>query len=379
MKPIYLDYAATTPVDTRVVVEMQACLMQEGAFGNPASLHVYGQAARALIEAARERVAATIGADTSEVVFTSGATESINLALKGVASLYPHKGQHIVTMKTEHKAVLDVCQQLEKDGFRITYLAPLKNGLLDMAEFKDALREDTLLVSIMHVNNESGVIQDIDAIAQCTAEKGILLHVDAAQTIGKLAINLNKTPIDLMSLCAHKVYGPKGVGALYLRKKPRVRVAPLMHGGGHEQGMRSGTMATHQIVGMGKAFELAVRELSDDVERISTLRDYFLMQLQSIQNLKMNTTLADCVPSILNVRFSGMFAEALLTQLPGIATSSASACQGKGTEGSYVLRAMGYTEEEAKSSIRFSLGRFSTMEEITAAARTIVRLFEKAP
>lgn len=376
MKPIYLDYAATTPVDPRVAAKMHACLTQEGAFGNPSSLHTYGRAAKDLIEAARVQVATTIGADPSELIWTSGATESINLALKGAAALYHRDGKHIVTMKTEHKAVLDVCQHLEKEGYEVTYLVPEKNGRLDLEKFQVALRDDTVLTSIMHINNETGVIQDIAAIAAITSQRGILLHVDAAQSIGKLAVNLNTTPIDLMSLCAHKAYGPKGVGALYLRKKPRVRVAPLIHGGGHEQGMRSGTIATHQIVGMGEAFQLASDELGSDTTKVTMLRDQFLAGIRAVTNLNLNTDLTYCVPNILNVRFTGMIADAILTELPEIATSTASACQGKGTEGSYVLRAMGMTEEEAKSSVRFSFGRFTTQEEIDKAVRGILRVFK---
>lgn len=374
MKPIYLDYAATTPVDPRVVSQMQACLTQEGAFGNPSSLHPYGQTARELIENARHQVATCIGADMSEIIWTSGATESINLALKGAAALYQRDGKHIVTLKTEHKAVLDALQHLEKEGYEVTYLLPERNGRLDLEKFANALRADTVLASIMQVNNETGVIQDIAAIADITAKHDVLLHVDAAQSIGKLPFKIENIRIDLMSLSAHKVYGPKGVGALYLRKKPRVRVAPLLHGGGHEQGMRSGTLATHQIVGMGAAFQLAAEETVQDTKKISALRDLFLSGIKQIKNLELNTNLDFCVPPILNVRFTGMLAEAILTQLPEIATSTASACQGKGTEGSYVLRAMGLTEEETKSSVRFSFGRFTTEEEIHTAVRAVLKV-----
>lgn len=375
MKPIYLDYAATTPLDPRVARKMQECLMLDGLFGNPASLHPYGQAAKEAIDLARSQVAALIQADPTEIIWTSGATESINLALKGAARLYQRKGKHLVTMKTEHKAVLDTCQHLEKEGYQVTYLAPQKNGLLDLETFKAALRDDTVLVSIMHVNNETGVIQDIAAIANITSAKGILLHVDAAQTAAKASLDVREIPIDLLSLSAHKVYGPKGIGALYLRKKPRVRVEPLIHGGGHEQGMRSGTLATHQIVGMGEAFALAQNNFTQELNSIRALRDYFWEQLSSIPNAKLNTELAHCVPQILNLRFEGMLAEAILKQLPEIATSTASACQGKGTEGSYVLRAMGYSDEQAKSSVRFSLGRFTTKEQLDVGVEAIRRVF----
>jgi len=376
VKQIYLDYAATTPVDPRVAEKMYACLRLDAeGFGNAASLHAYGEKARQLIESAREQTAALIHAEPSEIIWTSGATESINLALKGAARLYQRRGKHIVTMKSEHKAVLDVCQFLEKEGYSVTYLMPEPNGKVNLDQFKKALREDTLLVSIMHVNNESGIIQDIDAIAQITAARGILFHVDAAQSAGKIAINLQNAPIDLLSFTAHKMYGPKGIGALYLRKRPRVRVEPLLHGGGHEQGMRSGTLPTHQIVGMGETCHLARQEMPHDFNHINHLRDQFILGIANIVNLRMNTDLMYSVPHILNVRFEGMLADAILAQLPEIATSTASACQGKGTEGSYVLRSMGLSEEQAKSSVRFSFGRFSTEVEIKRASHLIQDLF----
>lgn len=377
MKPIYLDYAATTPVDPRVADKMQHCLTLEGTFGNAASLHAYGQAARELIEMARAQVADLIAADSSEIIWTSGATESINLALKGAMHLYQRKGKHVITMKSEHKAVLDVCRQLEKEGYSVTYLAPEPNGLIPIAQLKAALKEDTSLVSIMHVNNETGVIQDLAAIAQVTSGRGILFHVDAAQSIGKIQISTKDIPIDLLSLSAHKVYGPKGMGALYLRKKPRVRVEPMIHGGGHEQGMRSGTLATHQIVGMGEAFRLAQLEMKQDFQRIDNLRDTFIQGLAGIKNAKLNTDILHSVPHIVNIRFEGMIADAILAALPCIATSTASACQGKGTEGSYVLRSMGLTDEQVKSSVRFSFGRFTTREEIHQAIKAIQDLFSR--
>ncbi len=375
MQPIYLDYAATTPVDPRVAAKMLECLTKDGVFANPASMHSYGQAARLRIEEARVQVANLIHAEIEEIIWTSGATEAINLAIKGAMRLYERKGKHLITMKTEHKAVLDVCQYLEKQGFSVTYLKPLENGTLDLQTLENAIRKDTVLVSIMHVNNETGAIQDIDAIANITQKHGILYHVDAAQSTGKLALDVTKTPIDLISMSAHKTYGPKGIGALYLRKKPRVRVEPLLHGGGHEQGMRSGTLPTHQIVGMGEAFFIASREMQQDKLHIENLRNRFIQGLTSILNLRMNTEVLFSVPHILNVRFDGMLADAILAQLPMIATSTASACQGKGTEGSYVLRALGLSEDQAKASIRFSFGRFTTMNEVDAATKMITDLF----
>lgn len=375
-KLIYLDYAASTPVDPRVANKMHACLLQYGTFGNPASLHEFGVQARTLVEEARAHVAHYIHADPSELIWTSGATESNNLAIKGIAQLYQRKGKHIVTIKTEHKAVLDVCQYLEKEGYVVTYLTPETNGLVSIDKLQAALRDDTILVSCMQVNNETGVIQDIDAIAKLTSERGIFLHVDAAQSPGKVIIDVEKTPIDLLSLSAHKVYGPKGIGALYLRKKPRVRVHPLIHGGGHEQGMRSGTLATHQIVGMGEAFYRAQTEMQKDNERIRALRDQFLQGITNIKNIKLNIDLKNAVPHILTMRFDGMLAEAVLAMMPHIATSTASACQGKGTEGSHVLRAMGFTQEQAKSAVRFSFGRFTTSHDISQAVDAINNIFK---
>ncbi len=372
---IYLDYAATTPVDEQVAKEMMACLTSTGIFYNPASLHAGGQQARELINQARANVAAAIHADPSELIWTSGATESNNLAIKGVAHLYKRRGRHIITMKTEHKAVLDVCQHLEKEGYQVTYLSPQSNGLVNLDDLKQALRPDTVLVSIMHVNNEIGVVQDIKAIADITSVRGILLHVDAAQSIGKVAIDVTQMPVDLISLSAHKAYGPKGVGALYLRKRPRVRVEPLIHGGGHEQGMRSGTLATHQIVGMGVAFSLAHQRRAIDEARILSLRNRLLIGLKAIPCVKENVDLSHTVPHILSVRFEGMLADAILAKLPEIATSTASACQGKGTEGSYVLRALGLTESEAKSSVRFSIGRYTTESDIDKTIALIHQLF----
>lgn len=375
MKPIYFDYAATTPVDTRVAAKMLECLTQDGAFGNPSSLHAYGQQARQMVEAAREQVAACVGAEASEIIWTSGATESCNLGIKGAARLYQRKGKHIITMQTEHKAVLDTCQHLEKEGYSVTYLAPESNGLLSQDKLLAALKDDTILVSIMQVNNETGIIQDIAAIAQLTSSRGILLHVDAAQSVGKLDMDLTSMSVDLMSFSAHKIYGPKGVGALYLRKKPRVRVEPLIHGGGHEQGMRSGTLATHQIVGMGAAYQLAQQEMHADAKRIRDLRQRFLSGLNGIENLKVNGDITHAVPHILNLRFEGMIAQAILAELPNIAASTAAACQS--IQGSYVLRAMGLADNEVKSSIRFSFGRFTTQQEIDEALKSIRRIFNR--
>jgi len=374
--PIYLDYAATTPVDPRVAEKMMACLTQQGKFGNPASSsHLFGQVAKQAVEDAREQVAALLHADPKEIIWTSGATEANNLALKGAAQLYQRKGKHIVTMKTEHKAVLDSCQQLEKEGYDVTYLSPEKTGLLDIEKFKRALRDDTILVSIMHVNNETGVIQDISAIANITASRGILFHVDAAQSAGKIVLDLSQTPIDLLAFSAHKIYGPKGVGALYVRRKPRVRVAAQIHGGGQEQGMRSGTLATHQIVGMGEAFHIAKSEMEADYKKFVTFRQKFWEQIRVLDNTHVNGDFAKTYPGILNVCFPGKKAEELMQALPDLAVAAGSACNAKGIEPSYVLRAMGLTMLEAHSAIRFSWGRFTTVEEMTYAADALKKLY----
>lgn len=375
--PIYFDYAATTPVDPRVAEKMQQYLTMDGCFANPASLsHAYGQAAKAAIDWAREQVAALIHAEPSEIIWTSGATESINLALKGAAQLYQQRGKHIVTVKTEHKAVLDTCQQLEKDGYSVTYLTPLKNGLLDLDVLKAALKPETILVSVMHVNNETGVIQDIAAIAEMTAARNILFHVDAAQSNGKIAIDVTKTPIDLLSMNAHKVYGPKGIGALYVRKKPRVRVAPQMHGGGQEQGMRSGTLATHQIMGMAEAFRLAKMEMTTDYQKILQLRTRFLEQISTILPLTLNVDPALCYPGIVNLRLPDIKAETFMQAAPELAVAAGSACNAKGIEPSYVLRALGLPADVAHCSVRFSFGRFTTAEEMDFAAACLKRLIK---
>lgn len=375
-QPIYLDYAATTPVDPEVIQVMNECLGEEGFFGNPASKHFYGKAASEIVEKAREQVAKTISADTSEIIFTSGATESINLALKGAAFMQQRKGKHIVTVKTEHKATLDACQQLEKEGFQVTYLDVDENGLIALDQLENHLRNDTMLVSVMCVNNETGVMQDLVAIGNMTKAKNILFHVDAAQAIGKIPFDVNAIHADLVSLSAHKVYGPKGIGALYLRKKPRVRVQPFIHGGGHEQGMRSGTLATHQIAGMGRAFSLAQSHYLEDFRHATACRALFLETLTAIPNMKLNVVTQYCVPHIINIRFENMMADAILADLPMIATSTASACQGKGTEGSYVLRAMGLTANQVKASIRFSFGRMLTLDTVQDAANLLKHYFE---
>ncbi len=365
--PVYLDYAATTPVDPRVADKMLRYLTFDGHYGNPASMHPYGQTAKKAVDDARAQIAELIYAEPSEIIWTSGATEANNLALKGAAMLHQRKGKHIITLKTEHPSVLDCCQELEKKGFSVTYLSPKKNGLIDIDEFAAALREDTILVSIMHINNEIGVIQDINAIANLTASRGILFHVDAAQSAGKIPLNMQKMPVDLLSVCAHKIYGPKGIGALYLRRKPRVRVAPQIHGGGQEQGMRSGTLPVHQIVGMGEAFAIAKQEMQTDYTKLFELRQQFWQGIEKLNIIKTNTDFLNSFPGILNIRFSDIPAHTLLNALPDIAFSVGSACHNS-NEPSPVLRAIGLTAEEALSSARFSLGRFTTEEEINFAA-----------
>jgi cysteine desulfurase len=365
---IYLDYAATTPVDQRVAEKIHQYLTMDGVFGNPASSHAFGLSAKAAIDQARHHVANLIGADASEIIWTSGATEANNLALKGAAELYRQKGKHIITMKTEHPSVLDSCQYLEKQGYLITYLAPNRNGLLDLATLRDALRDDTILVSIMHVNNETGVIQDIASIGAITAERGILFHVDAAQSAGKIAIDVNAMHVDLMSFSAHKVYGPKGIGALYVRKKPRIKVASQIHGGGQESGMRSGTLATHQIVGMGEAFAIAKQELTQEAKKLKTFRELFLQKINKISQVVESE---NCVPGILNICIAGIKSQTLMQALPEVAISAGSACHAKGTEPSYVLRALGMSHEQASCCVRISFGRFTTQAEVERAAELI--------
>ncbi len=363
--PIYLDYSATSPIDERVAAEMAKYLTRDDTFGNPASRsHVFGWESDDAVKLARQQVADLVGADPREIVFTSGATESDNLAIKGVAHFYQKKGKHIITCKTEHKAVLDTCRQLEREGFEVTYLDPEENGLVDLGKLEAAMRDDTTLVSIMHVNNEIGVIQDIEAIGELCRSRKILYHVDAAQSTGKVEIDLQNLKVDLMSLTAHKTYGPKGIGALYVRRKPRVRLEAQMHGGGHERGMRSGTLAVHQIVGMGEAYRIAKEEMAADNERAHMLRNRLWEGLSSIEEVYLNGDLDQRVPGNLNVSFNFIEGESLIMALKDIAVSSGSACTSASLEPSYVLRAIGREDELAHSSIRFSIGRFTTEAEI---------------
>jgi len=361
--PVYLDYAATTPVDRRVAARMIPYLSD--FFGNPASRsHAYGWAADEAVELAREQVCALIGADPREIAWTSGATESNNLAIKGAAHFYKSKGKHLVTLATEHKAVLDSMRELEREGFEVTVLPVLPSGLLDLDLFAATLRPDTLLASVMFVNNETGVIQDVAAIGAICRAKGVLFHVDAAQAAGKVVMDMDKLPIDLMSLSAHKIYGPKGIGALYVRRKPRVRIEAQMHGGGHERGMRSGTLATHQIVGMGEAFWLAHKCMSSDNQRIASLRDRLWAGLSKMAEVVLNGDEQHRAVQYLNASFNYVEGESLLMGIKGVAVSSGSACTSASLEPSYVLRAMGRSDELAHSSVRFSIGRFTTVEDI---------------
>ncbi len=368
--PIYMDYGATTPCDPRVVDAMIPWLREH--FGNPASrTHAYGWEAEEAVEKARTQVAELIGADPREIVWTSGATESNNLALKGAAHFYQSRGKHIITVKTEHKAVLDTVRELERQGFEATYLDVKDDGLLDMDVLKAAIRPDTILISVMYVNNEIGVIQDIPAIGALCREKGIVFHVDAAQATGKVDIDLNKLPVDLMSLASHKTYGPKGIGALYVRRKPRVRLEAQMHGGGHERGMRSGTLPTHQIVGMGEAFRIAKEEMHAENERIRALQQRLLNGLQGIEQIFVNGDLTQRIPHNLNVSFNYVEGESLIMGINGIAVSSGSACTSASLEPSYVLRALGRSDELAHSSLRMTIGRFTTEEEVDTVVVTL--------
>ncbi|MGL6264224.1 IscS subfamily cysteine desulfurase [Aeromonas jandaei] len=382
--PIYLDYSATCPVDPRVAEKMMQCLTMDGLFGNPASRsHRFGWQAEESVDLARNQVAELIGADPREIVFTSGATESDNLAIKGVAHFYASKGKHIITSKTEHKAVLDTCRQLEREGFEVTYLEPMPNGLFTLEMIENAMRDDTILVSMMHVNNEIGVIQDIKGLGELCRSRKILLHVDAAQSVGKVEIDVEAMKIDLLSLSAHKIYGPKGIGALYVRRKPRVRIEAQMHGGGHERGMRSGTLPTHQIVGMGEAFRIAKEEMASEHERVMTLRQRLWDGLKDIEAVYLNGDLEQRVSGNLNVSFAYVEGESLIMALKDLAVSSGSACTSASLEPSYVLRALGLNDELAHSSIRFSIGRFTTEEEIDYAVKlirdSIGRLREMSP
>ncbi len=366
--PIYLDYSATCPADPRVAEKMMQCLTLDGNFGNPASRsHRFGWQAEEAVDEARNHVADLIGADPREIVFTSGATESNNLAIKGAAHFYVKQGKHIITCKTEHKAVLDTCRHLESEGYEVTYLEPQSDGLLTLQQIEAAMRPDTILVSIMHVNNEIGVVQDVAAIGELCRARKILFHVDAAQSAGKVAIDVDAMKIDLLSLSAHKVYGPKGIGALYVRRKPRVRLEAQMHGGGHERGMRSGTLATHQIVGMGEAFRIAKEEMADESVRIQALRDRLYDGLKDIEQVFVNGSMEHRVAGNLNISFAYVEGESLMMALKDLAVSSGSACTSASLEPSYVLRALGLNDELAHSSIRFSIGRFTTEEEVDYA------------
>ena len=366
--PIYLDYSATTPIDQRVADKMAECLTIEGNFGNPASRsHEFGWTAEKAVDQARQDIADLVNCDPREIVWTSGATEADNLAIKGAAHFYQKKGKHIITVKTEHKAVLDTCRQLEREGFEVTYMDPEENGLIDLDKLKSVITDQTILISVMHVNNEIGVIQDIEAIGEIARERKIIFHVDAAQSTGKVEIDLQHLHVDLMSFCAHKTYGPKGIGALYVRRKPRVRLEAQMHGGGHERGMRSGTLATHQIVGMGEAFRLAREDMASENERIRMLRDRLYDGLKDIEEVYVNGDLEHRIAGNLNISFNFVEGESLIMALRDLAVSSGSACTSASLEPSYVLRALGRNDELAHSSIRFTIGRFTTVEEIDYA------------
>ncbi|MBJ2134924.1 IscS subfamily cysteine desulfurase [Paraglaciecola chathamensis] len=376
--PIYLDYSSTTPVDPRVAAKMAECLTNEGNFGNPASRsHRFGWVAEEAVDVARNQIADLINADPREIVFTSGATESNNLAIKGAAHFYGKKGKHLITVKTEHKAVLDTCRQLEREGFEVTYLDPEPNGLVDIEKFTAAIRPDTILASVMHVNNEIGVIQDIAAIGEVCRERKVLFHVDAAQSTGKVAIDLQALKVDMMSFSAHKSYGPKGIGALYVSRKPRVRLEAQMHGGGHERGMRSGTMATHQIVGMGEAFRIAQEEMATENERILMLRNRLWDGIKDIEAVYINGDIEQRVAANLNVSFAFVEGESLIMALKDMAVSSGSACTSASLEPSYVLRALGLNDELAHSSIRFTIGRFTTEAEIDHVVSVVRNAIDK--
>jgi len=371
-KPIYLDYAATTPVDERVAKAMCECMTRDGVFANPASSsHQPGRDARGRVEAARRDVAALVGACPTEIIWTSGATESDNLALKGIAHRYGNRGRHIVTSRTEHKAILDSCQQLETEGFEISYVTPGADGRITADLVADATRDDTLLVSIMHVNNEIGVAADITEIGQLCHEEALLFHVDAAQSAGKLPIDVESMHIDLMSVSGHKIYGPKGVGALYVRGQPKNRLEPLIHGGGHEWGMRSGTLATHQVVGMGEAFRIARQEMESEANALAKLRKRLWHGLVGLGGVFLNGCPDHCAPGILNVSFDGVEGESLLFALRDLAVSSGSACTSASNEASYVLRALGRSDQLAQSSIRFSMGRYTTIDEVERALQIV--------
>lgn len=376
--PIYLDYSATTPMDERVAAKMADYLTIEGQFGNPASRsHEFGWKAEQAVDLARQQVADLIHADPREIVWTSGATESDNLAIKGAAHFYRKKGNHILTVKTEHKAVLDTCRQLEREGFEVTYLDTKDNGLIDIEKLKAATTDDTILISVMHVNNEIGVIQDIAAIGEFTRDKKIIFHVDAAQSAGKVEIDMETLKVDLMSFSAHKIYGPKGIGALYVRRKPRVRLEAQMHGGGHERGLRSGTLATHQIVGMGEAFRIAGEEMASENDRIRMLRDRLYNGLKDAEEVYVNGDYDHRIAGNINISFNFVEGESLIMALRDLAVSSGSACTSASLEPSYVLRALGRNDELAHSSIRFGIGRFTTVEEIDYTIDVVKKAVDK--
>ena len=378
LTPTYMDYSSTTPVDARVAKKMAKYLTMEGDFGNPASRsHHYGWQAEKAVDNARNQVAELISADPREIVWTSGATESNNLALKGIANFYHKRGKHIITLKTEHKAILDTCRQLEREGFEVTYLDPLPNGLLDIDLFKSVIREDTILASFMHVNNEIGVIQDLQTIGDICRENKVFFHVDAAQSVGKIEIDLSSLPVDLMSFSAHKIYGPKGMGALYVSRKPRVRLEAQMHGGGHERGMRSGTLATHQIVGMGEAFAIAQAEMKEEGVRTKKLRDRLYAGFSDMEEVVVNGDLDQRIGSNLNISFNYVEGESLMMAISGVAVSSGSACTSASLEPSYVLRALGLSDELAHSSIRFSVGRYTTEKDVDDAIKLVREKVEK--
>ena len=372
---VYFDYASTTPVDPRVAEKMQECLLLDGNFGNPASRsHEFGWKADEAVEKARLHVANLVKADSREIVWTSGATESDNLAIKGAARFYKDRGNHIITSKIEHKAVLDPCRQLEREGFEITYLDPDENGVISLENIKKHVKDSTILLSIMHINNELGAVNDIEAIGKFTRENNIIFHVDAAQSTGKLPIDLSKLDVDLMSFSGHKTYGPKGIGALYVRRKPRIRLEALIHGGGHERGFRSGTLPTHQIVGMGEAFRIADKEMEKDNKKIAKLADLFWKEVSGIEEIYLNGSFKNKIPNITNISFAYIEGESLIMALKDVAVSSGSACTSASLEPSYVLRALGRADELAHSSIRFSFGRFTTEKEVKMVAETTKRV-----
>ena len=377
-KTVYFDYASTTPVDPRVADKMHECLLLDGNFGNPASRsHEFGWKADEAVEKARLQVANLVNADSREIVWTSGATESDNLAIKGAARFYKDRGNHIITSKIEHKAVLDPCRQLEREGFEITYLDPDEDGVISLENIKKHVKDSTILISIMHINNELGAVNDIEEIGKFTRENKIIFHVDAAQSTGKLPIDLSNLEVDLMSFSGHKTYGPKGIGALYVRRKPRVRLEALLHGGGHERGFRAGTLPTHQIVGMGEAFKIAAEEMKSDNKKIKELSEIFWQEISDIEEIVLNGSFKNKVPNITNVSFAYIEGESLIMALKDVAVSSGSACTSASLEPSYVLRALGRPDELAHSSIRFSFGRFTTVDEVKMVAQTAKKVVKQ--